>query len=118
MLKRASTKSLRDNGRLVKYVKHKFNAQQTVNDGIKFASKKEASYYNYLKQLVSTKEVVFFLRQVPFHLTANIKYICDFQVFYSNGTVEFIDVKGYQTPEFKIKHKQVESLYPVKIKLV
>jgi len=98
-------------------IRHKFNAVQTINDGIKFSSKKESRYYNELKLRQYAGEVIFFLRQVPFQLTGNTKYFVDFVEFLSDGTVKFIDVKGVQTPMFKLKKKQVESLYPVKIEI-
>ena len=68
-----------------------------------------------LKMLQKLGEVIFFLRQVPFDLPGNIKYRCDFQVFYKDGTVSFIDVKGMKTQEYIMKKKQVESLYPIVI---
>ena len=98
--------------------KHKFNAKQTTADGIKFASKKEAAYYQYLKHQRALGYVLFFLRQTPFHLPGNIKYLTDFTVFYSNGTVDFIDVKGRDTPLSLTKRKMVEDIYGVQIKIV
>jgi hypothetical protein len=98
--------------------RHKFNAKQTEVDGIKFQSKLEAKYYNQLKLRVRAKDVVFFLRQVPFHLPGGVTYRVDFQVFLSNGTVEFIDVKGLETKDFIMKKKMVEALYPVEIIVV
>jgi len=95
--------------------KHKFNAKRTVRDGITFDSKKEAKYYDTLKLMIRAKEVIFFLRQVPFELPGGVKYRVDFQEFHSDGTIHFTDVKGYATPEYKAKKKMVESLYPVKI---
>jgi len=95
--------------------KHKFHAIQIELDGIKFDSKKEAKFYMQLKMLQKLGEVIFFLRQVPFDLPGNIKYRCDFQVFYKDGTVSFIDVKGMKTQEYIMKKKQVESLYPIVI---
>ena len=97
---------------------HKFKAKQTEIDNIKFASRKEAKYYMELKLRQRAGEVLFFLRQVPFHLTGDIKYVCDFQVFLTDGTVEFVDVKGMETDMFKLKKKQVEALYPIEIKIV
>lgn len=97
-------------------IKHKYNAKQTTIDSIVFASKKEAVYYNKLKLLKQNGDVVFFLRQVPFHLPGNLKYICDFQVFWRNGEVSFEDVKGIKTPLYIAKKKIVEELYPIKIK--
>ena len=96
--------------------RHKFRAKQTVRDGFKFASKKEARYYDELKLKQKANIVLFFLRQVPFHLPGNVRYVVDYQVFYTNGTVEFIDVKGHRTKEFIRNKKMVEALYPITIK--
>lgn len=79
-------------------LKHKFKAISVTDDGIKFASKKEHKRYVELKALQKVGEILFFLRQVPFHLPANIKYVCDFQVYWSNGDITFEDVKGIKTP--------------------
>lgn len=96
-------------------IRHKYNAILTEIDNIKFDSKKEASHYQNLKLMKKNGEVIFFLRQVPFHLPGNVKYVCDFQVFWSNGEVTFQDVKGYKTELYKTKKKIVESLYPITI---
>ena len=100
--------------------RHKFGAVATVNDGIRFDSQLEAKYYSLLKLQQHEGSVLFFLRQVPLHIhgpekSANIKYVCDFQVFYSDGRVEFIDIKGFETPDFKMKKKLVEANYPIDI---
>lgn len=91
---------------------HKFNAIQTEIDGIKFASKAESRYYLYLKACQASGEVVGFLRQVPFHLQGGVKYVADFQVFYADGTVAFVDVKGVETPAFRSKMRQMKAAYP------
>lgn len=98
--------------------RHKFKAKPTEADGIRFDSKKEAAYYTTLTLRQKAGEILFFLRQVPFHLPGNIRYVVDFQEFHSDGTVHFIDVKGFETPEFKTKKKMVENLYPVEIEIV
>lgn len=98
--------------------KNKYNAKKVVSDGYCFDSKAERDYYEELKLRMRLGEVKYFLRQVPFHLPGNVKYIVDFEVFLQTGEVEYIDVKGFQTEIFKIKKKQVEALYPIKIKLV
>ena len=87
-------------------------------DNIRFASKKEADYYEYLKERRDKGEVVFFLMQCPFHLPGGTKYIVDFIEFHSDGTVHFIDVKGFETDKFKLKKKWVESTYPVEVEVV
>jgi len=101
----------------MKVNRHKFNARPTVADGIRFDSKKEARYYHDLKLLQQVGEIVFFLRQVPFHLPGGVVYRCDFQEFHKDGTVRFVDVKGVQTKDFKAKKKMVEALYPVTIEI-
>ena len=98
--------------------RHKYNAVSINHDGIKFQSKKEGKYYLDLKIRVAAKEVIFFLRQVPFHLPGGITYRVDFQEFHADGTLHFVDVKGTQTKEFIMKKKMVESLYPVEIEVV
>lgn len=97
-------------------LKHKFGAIRTEIDGIKFDSKKEAKRYQELLYLQKTGEVLFFLRQTPFHLPGNVKYLCDFVVFWKNGDITFEDVKGIKTPMYSLKKKQVEALYPIEIK--
>lgn len=95
--------------------RHKFNAKRTEYDGISFSSKREAKYYADLLLAKSSGELVFFLRQVPFHLPGGVKYLVDFVEFWKDGSVRFCDVKGFKTPMYIIKKKQVESIYPVEI---
>lgn len=99
-------------------VRHKFGAKPTKIDDIRFDSKAEANYYRKLKMAVSSGELLFFLRQVPFHLPGGVKYVVDFQEFWADGEVKFTDVKGMETKEFITKKKLVESLYPIAINVV
>lgn len=96
-------------------LKHKFRAIPTELDGIKFASKKEARRYRELRLLEKSGELLFFLRQVPFHLPANVKYVCDFLCFWQDDTVTVEDVKGIKMPMYVLKKKQVEAIYPIEI---
>lgn len=93
---------------------NKFHAVICEADNIKFRSKKERRRYLELKALQAAGEC-WFLRQVPFYLPGNTKYVLDFLIFWKNGTYTFEDTKGKRTPMFIMKKKQVESLYPVKI---
>lgn len=94
---------------------HKFKAKRTEADGIKFASKRESEYYQKLCLAQKAGDLIFFLRQVPFYLPGNVRYVCDFTEFWADGTVRFTDVKGFRTPQYVSKKKMVEALYPVKI---
>jgi len=94
---------------------HKFGAKRTELDGIKFASKKEATFYGGLVLRKKAGDVIFFLRQVPFHLPGGIRYVVDFVTFDKDGSVHFIDAKGFRTREYITKKKLVEAEYPVEI---
>lgn len=95
----------------------KYNARITEVDGIKFDSKKEANYYITLKQMEARGEVERFDRQVEYLLQPKfihgnkvyrpIKYIADFVVYYTDGTVEIVDVKGFKTKEYMLKKKML-----------
>lgn len=95
----------------------KYGNKITVVDGIRFDSKKEAGYYEQLKLRQRGGEVHFWLRQVPVHLPGGTKYVLDFVVFLKSGEVQFVDVKGRETKEFRIKKREVEHHYPFRILL-
>lgn len=101
-------------------LRHKYHAKPASRqwpDGteIKFQSTKEAKYYDKLCLAVLSGELIFFLRQTPFHLPGGVKYICDFLEFWADGMVRVVDVKGRRTKEYIRAKKQVEALYPVEI---
>lgn len=102
-----------------KKLRHKYRACPVEYDGIRFPSKKEGEYYLHLKNCQRHGDVLFFFHQVPVLLPGNVKYKLDFLVFWADGTVRAIDVKGYKAKEYIIKKKLVESLYsPLKIEEV
>ena len=116
--------------------------KKTEVDGIIFDSQTEAEYYQYLKEEMNMKRVRKFEMQKEFILQekflivdgekitesnkdfkklqkANpgctiqaIKYIADFVVNYSDGSVKVIDVKGQKTVDFKLKEKMFNFKYP------
>jgi len=96
-------------------IRHKFGNILTYTDGITFHSKKEERYYQNLLLAQSAGDLLFFLRQVPFHLPGNIRYVVDFGEFWRNGEIRFVDVKGFKTRSYITKKKIVEATYPIKI---
>jgi Protein of unknown function (DUF1064) len=95
---------------------HKYGAISCQRGGVKFPSKLERDYYDYLLKCQKDGRILFFLRQTPIHLPGRVKYVCDFVVFGGGtGNIQFIDVKGKITPTYKMKKKMVEDLYPIKI---
>ncbi len=99
-------------------IHHKYRAKPTETDGIRFASKKEAAYYQELKLRRVAGDILFFLRQTPLHLPGNVRYVVDFVTFNADGTVHFIDVKGMRTAMYITKKKIVEATYPIEIEEV
>lgn len=96
-------------------IRHKFNAIRTEVDGIKFASKREAKYFSELRIAQNSGELLFFLRQVPFHLAGGVRYVCDFVEFWKDGSVRFVDTKGFKTQMYIAKRKMVQATYPIEI---
>lgn len=102
----------------MKTLRHKFGAVRCQSDGKKFPSKLERNYYDQLCLRQKSGDIIFFLRQISFDLPGNVHYRADFQVFNKDGSVEFIDTKGKDTPLSVAKRKMVEALYPIQIKIV
>lgn len=101
--------------------KNKYNNKKPLVDGIKFDSKKEARFYQDLKLQMAAGEVKEFELQPKFVLLEKekdrvtgrgIKYIADFKITYSDGSVEVVDVKGYKTQVYKLKKKLLLAKYP------
>jgi len=92
-------------------LKHKYHAVPTECDGIKFSSKKEAAYYCTLRAMKNNGNVLFFLRQVPFHLPGGVRFVIDFVEFWADGDIRFVDTKGFKTESYRAKKRMVEELY-------
>lgn len=99
----------------------KYGNKRTEVDGIIFDSRKEADYYIHLKELEGAGIVANIVLQPRFVLipafTKNgvkfrkTEYVADFQ-YEKDGEIIVVDVKGYKTDVYKLKHKLFEYLYP------
>ena len=105
--------------------KSKYGARKVTVDGIKFDSQLEADYYVQLKLLQRAGQIDGFCRQGRFVVTEGAngeratEYVCDFVVFYPNGTFQIVDTKGVETEVFKLKRKAFAEKYPkLKINLL
>lgn len=100
----------------------KYNSKKVVIDNLTFDSKVESEYYKYLLEQQELGLVESFivhpkyLLQDKFESSTEriqaIYYISDFQVNYSDGHVEVIDIKGLPTEGAKLKRKLFLKLYP------
>lgn len=84
----------------------KYKAVKVKINGITFDSKAERSYYLELLKLQKNGIVKTIDLQPKIRMTlAEILYKPDFKVTYKSDKVEYVDVKGFQTPAFKLKKK-------------
>jgi hypothetical protein len=88
---------------------HKYNAQKTEVDGITFASKAEAERYSQLKLLQQARAIRGLGLQPRFGLVGAsgrkvAAYVADF-IYIQNGRTVVEDVKGFETPTFRLKAK-------------
>ena len=97
---------------------NKFRAKRTEVDGITFASKAEAARYQTLKLELANGIISDLELQPKFPISVNgykiCTYIADFRYKLSGRTV-VEDVKGMQTPVFKIKAKLLKAVHNVDI---
>lgn len=104
----------------------KYGSKKITVDGIKFDSKEEAAYYDYLKIRKSKDEILNFELQPKFVLLESFKkygktyraitYTPDFVIYHIDGTEELIDIKGMSTQQGELRRKMFDFKYP-KLKL-
>lgn len=101
----------------------KYRNTPTEVDGIRFASKKEARRYVYLKALERDGEIRNLRVQPRYPLVVDAMVICtyvaDFEYeFEVLPRLVTEDVKGVKTPEFILKAKLFHALYGREVQIV
>ncbi len=102
---------------------NKYNAKKVIIDGITFDSINESKFYLACLYLKMQDIITDFKLQQEYELQPayrnhagqkirKISYIADFVLFYPDGTERVIDIKGMETPVFKLKKKLFEYKYP------
>ena len=81
-------------------------------DGVRCDSVAEGEYLRELLQLKKEGAITEIECQPKFPLADGIIYIADFKVTFSGGSTVVIDVKGVQTPVFRLKAKMFRTAYP------
>lgn len=93
----------------------KYRSIQTEVDGKKFASKFEAERYRELKLLESAGQISGLELQPRFPLRVEgvliATYVADFGYIDADGKKVVEDVKGFKTPEYRMKRKLFEVCY-------
>lgn len=115
----------------------KYHSKKVTINGNAFDSRKEAKRYQDLLLLERAGAISELQRQVEFELIPAqrepdtvgvrgairkgkvieraVKYVADF-VYYENGKKVVEDVKGYKTPEYKLKKKLMLWVHGIRIK--
>lgn len=108
--------------------KSKYHSRKTVVDGITFDSKREADRYKELRAWEKAGVISGLTRQQAFTLIPAqridgkvveraVKYVADF-CYYRDGEYVVEDVKGFRTPEYKLKRKMLLWAHGIQIKEV
>jgi len=103
--------------------KSKYRSKITEYNGVKFHSKKEAEYAKKLDWLIKVGTVTRWVGQCSYALGINevliCRYILDFKVWYSDGRIEHIDVKGMKSGSaysmFKLKKKLMKAILNIDV---
>ena len=82
-----------------------------------YASKAEMFFAQMLARMLANGEVRAVIEQ-PVVMLDIIRYVPDFLVTYNDGQVMYIDVKGMETPVFRMKLKLWKKYGPGKLRLV
>jgi len=116
----------------MKLSRHKYQAQPTTVDGIRFASKKEARRYSELKLLERAGEIrdlelqprypmgtdadPVLIRSKGYPNGRRVTYVADFR-YYDTREARVIveDTKGVDTPASRIKRAFVEWQYRIEV---
>jgi len=84
-------------------------------NGTLYDSKKEAAYAQELDLRIKAGELKSWDRQVRISIDVNGKHICnyfiDFVLYHTDGLKEYVEVKGFETPVWRLKWKLFEALY-------
>jgi len=93
---------------------NKYGNNKIEHEGILYHSKFEAAYAADLDLLQKAGEITGWERQVKIDLCGEngshiTNYFIDFVVHHKDGTTEYVECKGFRTPEFNLKWKLFED---------
>jgi hypothetical protein len=97
--------------------RHKYGAQRTEYNGIKYDSKLEAKIARDVELLAAAGILTRWARQVRYELRGlNGKvvatHVVDFVLEFADNHTEAWEAKGYPTEDWKLKRKLFEDNYP------
>ena len=93
----------------------KYNNTPQLYNGLRYDSKKEATKAYELDLMLKAKEIKNWERQKTIELRVNDYLICkyriDFVIEHNDGTLEYLEIKGFATDLWRFKWKLFEALY-------
>jgi hypothetical protein len=96
-------------------VRTKYGNQSSAYNNKIYHSKKEAKFAQDLDLLVAGKQVDKWERQVKIDLRVYdqhvTNYYMDFVIYWTDGTIEYVEVKGFETKDWKIKWNLFEAIF-------
>lgn len=112
----------------MKFTKRKYGNRKVTRNGETYDSVKEADRHATLKLLERAGEISNLQRQVKFELLPAqkdnrtgklieraVSYVADF-TYYDEDFFIVEDVKGFKTPEYKLKRKMMLYFHGIRIK--
>ena len=94
---------------------NKYHAKSVVYDGTQYHSMKEAAYAADLDRKKKAGDIESWERQVKISLDVNdhhiANYYCDFRIENKDGSVEYHEVKGFETEIYRLKRKLLEATF-------
>lgn len=98
--------------------KSKYKNIRVKIDGHTFDSKKESEYYLKLKNQLQMGIIKCFAVQPKFLLPGGIIYKADFMIIDNDDLGKVIDIKGFETKEFKLKEKLFNNYFNYKLEVI
>ena len=106
--------------------RNKYNARSCQYNGRTYHSRAEAEYAMYLDSLLKKKEIKSWTPQYKIDIRVNdvhiANYYVDFKVEHNDGTIEYIEVKGFRTQvgmmKFRILQAMMKDKENVKVTMI
>lgn len=93
----------------------KFGAKRQLYEGYTYHSKKEAAYAAELDLRKRAGDIKDWKRQVKISLDVNgyhiTNYYVDFMIEHNDTSLEYVEVKGFETDVWRLKWALFEALY-------
>jgi len=94
---------------------NKYHNKSTEYGGSIFDSKLEAGYAEELDIRKMAGDIKDWERQIKISLDINGVHLCnyyvDFLIHHNDGTKEYVEIKGFETPIWRLKWKIFEAYY-------